>query len=142
MRLDDALRDRTDPREHRSRVAPRTRRAGVTPMKIRVLVAEDHPLVREGIMRALVHDPGIDVVGAAGDGTVAMALAHELEPDVMLLDLRMPGLGGAAVLERLRTELPEIFSTRSLRALPGISRRRRRARRCGRRSSRPTAAAR
>ena len=108
MRLDDALRDRTDPREHRSRVAPRTRRAGVTPMKIRVLVAEDHPLVREGIMRALVHDPGVDVVGAAGDGTVAMALAHELEPDVMLLDLRMPGLGGAAVLERLRTELPEI----------------------------------
>src|SRR4029079_7548377 len=55
-----------------------------------------------------VQDAGIDVVGAADDGVMAMTLAHELSPDVMILDLGMPGLGGAGVLERLRTELPEI----------------------------------
>jgi DNA-binding NarL/FixJ family response regulator len=84
------------------------RRAGGDRMKIRVVVAEDHPVVREGVMRALVHDSAIEVVGAADDGVTAMELAHELEPDVMLLDLNMPGLGGAGVLERLRTELPHI----------------------------------
>jgi DNA-binding NarL/FixJ family response regulator len=84
------------------------RRAGGDRMTIRVVVAEDHPVVREGVMRALVHDSAIEVVGAADDGVTAMELAHELEPDVMLLDLNMPGLGGAGVLERLRTELPHI----------------------------------
>jgi len=108
MRLDDAVPDRTDPGVDDSRFVPRARCTDATPMKIRVLVADDHPLVREGIIRALVRDPGIDVVGAAGDGTVAMDLAHELEPDVLVLDLRMPGLGGAAVLEHLRTRLPDI----------------------------------
>ncbi|MEA2267727.1 MAG: hypothetical protein QOC64_337, partial [Solirubrobacteraceae bacterium] len=77
-------------------------------MKIRVVVAEDHPLVREGVIRALERDPGIEVVGEADNGLTAMELARELKPDVMVLDLRMPGLGGAVVLERLRAELPEI----------------------------------
>src|SRR3954466_11222870 len=84
------------------------RRAGGERMKIRVLVAEDHPLVREGVIRALEHDPGIEVVGAADNGITAVELARELKPNVMVLDLRMPGLGGAVVLERLRAELPEI----------------------------------
>ncbi|MDX6724074.1 MAG: hypothetical protein QOD73_2478 [Solirubrobacteraceae bacterium] len=84
------------------------RRAGDDSMKIRVLVAEDHPVVREGVTRALVHDSAIEVVGAADDGIMAMKLAHELAPDVMILDLNMPGLGGAGVLERLRTELPHV----------------------------------
>jgi two-component system NarL family response regulator len=90
------------------RAGAAARRAGDEQMKIRVLVAEDHPIVREGVIRALVQDAGIDVVGAADDGVMAMTLAHELSPDVMILDLGMPGLGGAGVLERLRTELPEI----------------------------------
>jgi DNA-binding NarL/FixJ family response regulator len=77
-------------------------------MNIRVLVAEDHPVVREGVIRALAHDSAIEVVGAADNGDMAMVLAHEREPDVMVLDLNMPGLGGAGVLERLRTELPHI----------------------------------
>jgi len=84
------------------------RRAGAERMKIRVLVAEDHPLVREGVMRALERDPGIAVIGDADNGITALELARELKPDVMVLDLRMPGLGGAVVLERLKNELPDI----------------------------------
>src|SRR3954468_9661990 len=84
------------------------RRAGGERMKIRVVVAEDHPLVREGVIRALERDPGMQVIGEADNGITAMELARELKPDVMVLDLRMPGLGGAVVLERLRAELPEI----------------------------------
>jgi two-component system NarL family response regulator len=83
----------------------RTRAEG---MKIRVLVAEDHPLVREGVIRALERDPGMEIVGDADNGITAMELARQLKPDVMVLDLRMPGLGGAVVLERLRAEMPEI----------------------------------
>ena len=71
-------------------------------MKIRVLVAEDHPLVREGVIRALERDPGIEVIGEADNGVTAMELGRTLKPDVVVLDLRMPGLGGAVVLERLR----------------------------------------
>ncbi len=87
------------------------RRAGAERMQIRVLVAEDHPLVREGIIRALERDPGIEIVGEAGNGVTAMEMARQLKPDVLVLDLRMPGLGGAVVLERLRAELP---ATRAL----------------------------
>jgi two-component system, NarL family, response regulator NreC len=88
--------------------ADAARRRAADRMKIRVLVAEDHPLVREGVIRTLDRDPSIEVVGEADNGLTAMKLAHDLRPDVIVLDLRMPGLGGAAVLERLRSELPEI----------------------------------
>jgi DNA-binding NarL/FixJ family response regulator len=89
------------------RPSSRDRRAGAERMQIRVLVAEDHPLVREGVMRALAHDSAIEVVGSADNGMTAMELALALKPDVMVLDLRMPGLGGAGVLARLRAELPD-----------------------------------
>jgi len=77
-------------------------------MKIRVIVADDFPLVREGVARALEHDPAIDVVGAARTGVEALALAEELRPDIMILDLRMPELGGVQVLDKLRTSQPQI----------------------------------
>ena len=77
-------------------------------MNIRVVVAEDFPLVCAAVAEALARDPAIDVVGRAHDGRHALALATDVKPDVMVLDLRMPGLGGAVVLERLRAELPEI----------------------------------
>jgi DNA-binding NarL/FixJ family response regulator len=104
------MRSEVQPQGQNTGATPATnaRRAGGDRMKIRVLVAEDHPLVREGIMRALERDPGIEVIGEADNGITAMDLARQLKPDVMVLDLRMPGLGGAAVLERLRAELPEI----------------------------------
>ena len=77
-------------------------------MKIRVVVADDFPLVREGIVRALDVDPAIEVVGQAENGQAALELAQQLEPDVLILDLRMPDLGGLAVLDKLRTSRPEI----------------------------------
>ncbi|MEA2221417.1 MAG: hypothetical protein QOJ35_4043 [Solirubrobacteraceae bacterium] len=77
-------------------------------MKIRVVVVDDFPLVREGVVRALHSDPAIEVVAQAASGTQAVELAERLEPDVMILDLRMPDLGGLAVLDRLRTSRPNI----------------------------------
>ena len=77
-------------------------------MKIRVVVVDDFPLVRDGVARALDSDPAIEVVGQAGTGREALALAEELTPDVMTLDLRMPDLGGLAVLDKLRTSQPGI----------------------------------
>ena len=77
-------------------------------MKIRVVVADDFPLVREGVARALNNDPALEVVGQATTGQEAIALAEELRPDVMILDLRMPDLGGLAVLDKLRNTQPQI----------------------------------
>jgi DNA-binding NarL/FixJ family response regulator len=77
-------------------------------MKIRVIVADDFPFVREGVARALNQDPGIEVVGEAETGVEALALAEELRPDVMILDLRMPELGGLQVLDKLRASQPQI----------------------------------
>jgi DNA-binding NarL/FixJ family response regulator len=77
-------------------------------MKIRVVVADDFPLVREGVVRALNQDPGIEVVAQAENGQEALDVAEELRPDVMILDLRMPDLGGLAVLDKLRNTQPDI----------------------------------
>jgi len=75
-------------------------------MNIRILLVDDFPLVREGFAIALEADPGLTVVGQAEDGESALRLARELAPDVVMLDLRMPGMGGITLLERLRTEAP------------------------------------
>jgi DNA-binding NarL/FixJ family response regulator len=77
-------------------------------MSVRVVVVEDHPLVREGVVGALARDAEIDVVGVAEDGLAAMDLAGEHEPDVVVLDLSLPRLDGVGVLRRLRAELPRV----------------------------------
>jgi DNA-binding NarL/FixJ family response regulator len=71
-------------------------------MPIDVLIVDDHPVVRRGLRVLLEVQDGIEVTGEAGDGPAALALAAEHNPDVILLDLKLPGLDGLAVLEQLK----------------------------------------
>ncbi|TJZ45383.1 response regulator transcription factor [Streptomyces piniterrae] len=73
---------------------------------IGVLLADDHPVVREGLCAMLESDPGITVVGQAGSGEEAVALAARLDPDIVLLDLRMGGMDGVAATGHIRRESP------------------------------------
>lgn len=68
---------------------------------IRIVLADDHPVVREGLRAMLDAEPDLDVVGEASSGPRAEALAAELRPDIVLMDLRMPGGGGADSIERM-----------------------------------------
>jgi len=69
--------------------------------KVRVLIADDHPMVRQGLRVFLELEPDLEVVGEAADGAEAAALTAELLPDVVLLDLVMPGVDGLSALETL-----------------------------------------
>lgn len=70
--------------------------------RIRVLIADDHPVVRQGLRTFLGVQEDIEVVGEASDGAQAVAVAEKLDPDVILLDLKMPGVDGQAALGELR----------------------------------------
>ena len=76
-------------------------------MTIRVLVADDHTLVREGIRALLAGAPDLDVVAEAADGREAIERAKTTRPDVILLDVAMPGLGGLEAVPLLRREVPD-----------------------------------
>ena len=75
---------------------------------IRVLVADDHPIVRSGIVALLGTAADVEVVGEASTGLEAVELALQLEPDLVLMDLRMPGLDGDAATARILAERPGI----------------------------------
>ena len=75
-------------------------------MSVRVLVVDDHPVVRAGIVGLLAGEADLDVVGEAGDGEQACAMAADLRPDVVLMDLRMPVLDGAAATARILALVP------------------------------------
>ena len=74
---------------------------------IRLLLVDDHPVLRAGLANVLNYLPGIKVVAEADDGAAAIALWRTHRPDVMLLDLSMPGMDGIETLERLHAEFPE-----------------------------------
>ncbi|WP_255595999.1 response regulator transcription factor [Cellulomonas sp. C5510] len=75
---------------------------------VRVLLADDHPVVRSGLAGLLAVEPDIEVVGEVADGAAAVQAAAELRPDLVLMDLRMPVLDGAAATARIVAELPGV----------------------------------
>lgn len=77
-------------------------------MTVRLVIAEDHAVVREGLRMFLRSDEGIEVVGEAVDGRAAVEAAHRLRPDVILMDLLMPGMDGISATTAIRNELPDI----------------------------------
>ena len=76
--------------------------------KIRILLADDHAVLRAGLKLLLSAQPDIEVVGEAADGGEAMAKARALRPDVILMDLTMPGIGGLEATGRIKDESPGI----------------------------------
>ncbi|MBS0294056.1 MAG: response regulator transcription factor [Proteobacteria bacterium] len=74
---------------------------------LRLLIVDDQPIIRRGLALMLGAEPGITVVGQAGDGQEALDLALALAPDVVLMDLQMPRLGGVAAIRRLTAQLPQ-----------------------------------
>ena len=74
--------------------------------KIRLLIVDDHPVVREGLAGMLSSQPDFDVAGEAKDGAAAAALDARLEPDVVLMDLRMPGMDGVTAITAIRERRP------------------------------------
>src|SRR5215471_18654847 len=81
--------DRSEGREKRKR-------------NIRIVIADDHPIVRDGLKKLLALEDDFEVVGEAGDGREVLDRVQELEPDVLLLDLRMPNLDGLSALQALQ----------------------------------------
>lgn len=75
---------------------------------IRILITDDHPVVRAGLEGMLSRQPDMEVVGEAGDGAEGTRMAEKLRPDVVLMDLRMPALDGVAATQEIKARCPEI----------------------------------
>jgi DNA-binding NarL/FixJ family response regulator len=76
-------------------------------MSLRVLVVDDHPLYRDGLVTAIAAMPDVEVVGDAGDGAAAVSMAKDLEPDVVVMDLHMPELNGIDATRRIVADRPD-----------------------------------
>lgn len=79
-------------------------------MSIRIVVADDHRLVREGLSALLARETDFDLVGVAEDGHIALKRVRELMPDVLVIDLSMSGLNGIEAIRRLHADHPEVKS--------------------------------
>ena len=74
--------------------------------RLRIVLAEDHKVMREGLRIVLDREADLEVVGEADDGVTAVQLTRELRPDVVVMDLSMPGLDGLKATEALTTTVP------------------------------------
>jgi len=79
-------------------------------MPIRIIVADDHGVLRAGLRAVLSAEPDMVVVGEAGDGPTALRLATELCPDILLLDISMPGMNGVEVTRQLKKAQPDVHA--------------------------------
>ncbi len=77
-------------------------------MTIRIIIADDHKVVREGTRELLQKESDLEVVGEAGDGGEAVKLVKELQPDVVIMDIAMPGLNGIEATKQIKTLFPRI----------------------------------
>lgn len=75
---------------------------------IRVLLVDDHTIVRRGLARLLGSADDMEVIGEAPDGETAVDLARKLHPDVVIMDIRMPGIGGIEATRRIHRESPDV----------------------------------
>jgi NarL family two-component system response regulator LiaR len=76
-------------------------------MPIRILIADDHSVVRQGLRMFLGLDPELEIIGEASDGAETVKMAHALNPDVVLMDMLMPVMGGIEATQVIRRELPD-----------------------------------
>src|SRR5689334_18168298 len=76
----------------------------LTPSKIRIVVADDHPIFRDGLCKLLALEEDFEVVAQASDGRQVLDVLQQTQPDILLLDLKMPGLDGLSTLQRLQLE--------------------------------------
>src|SRR5579884_1874994 len=82
---------------------PETRSSEPHKGSIRIVIADDHPIVRDGLRKLLSLEEDFEIVGEANDGREVLELIQEQEPDILLLDLRMPNLDGLATLQAMQT---------------------------------------
>jgi len=75
---------------------------------IKLLIADDHLIIRQGLRLILETEPDFDLIGEASDGNEALSLCKKLKPDVVLMDLRMPNMDGLTAIEKLRAEQPAV----------------------------------
>jgi two-component system response regulator NreC len=79
-----------------------------TAPKVKILVVDDHAIVREGVRMILAKESDLEVVGEAGDGAQALELTERVHPDVVIMDISMPGMGGVEATQTLRNKYPDV----------------------------------